>query len=107
MESRCSERIILNLPAEVIMAGKHYAGSIENLSPAGIYLVTAPTGNSADFTPEALLTLKFTLPSGEGVDLNCKIKWSYLTPPHGFTNSIGLEIINPPASYSTSLRSLK
>ena len=106
MEGRLSERVILTIPAEIIISDKRYAGSIENLSGEGAYAVAASTGNPNIFSPAISLELKFKFPSGEKQVLNCRVKWSYLTPPHGFTNSIGLEIINPPLSYKNKLKDL-
>ena len=106
MNVRRSERVILKLPAEIIIQGTHYASSIENLSEEGAYIITATVENSETFSTDTTLELKFNVPSGEAQVLSCKIKWSYLTPPHGFTSSIGLEILNPPLSYKDLLGSL-
>ena len=99
MDARRHERIIMNLPAEIICGDRRYASSIENLAPEGAYIVTASTKGSRDFLPDVLLDLRFQLPSGEKLNLRCRVKWSYLTPPHGYTNSIGLEILEPPVTY--------
>ena len=107
MNVRRSERVILNLPAEIIIQGVSYASSIENLSEEGAYIITASAENTSAFSSDTVLQLKFHFPSGEAQLLHCKIKWSYLTPPHGFTNSMGLEIIDPPFSYQGQLKSLK
>ncbi len=106
MNVRRADRVILNLPAEIIIQGTRYASSIENLSEEGAYIITASAENAAAFPSDTELELKFNFPSGETQLLNCKVKWSYLTPPYGFTNSIGLEIIDPPLSYKGLLSSL-
>ena len=97
MESRRSNRKIVDWPAEIIAADQRYAGSIENISPEGIYIVTAPTQSFRDFAVDSFVNLRFSLPSGENLSLKCRIKWSFQTPPHGYTNSLGLEIIDPPS----------
>jgi hypothetical protein len=107
MEARQYHRIIVSLPAEVVFNDKSYASTIENLSENGVYVVTAPQGGRSGFTPGTLLELKFRLPSGEKYSLNCRIIWSYQTPPHGFTDSVGMEIINPSVSYKELLKTLK
>jgi hypothetical protein len=107
MNVRRSERVILKLPSEIIIQGTHYASSIENLSEEGAYIITATVENTETFSTDTMLELKFKTPSGEAQVLSCKIKWSYLTPPHGFTNSMGLELIDPPLSYKDLLRSLQ
>lgn len=83
------------------------ASIIENLSEEGIYVVTTPSDVSLEFTPETPAELRFKIPSGETLNLHCKIKWSYKNPPHGLTNSVGMEIINPPFVYKASLRDLE
>jgi len=100
------KRIIISLPAELICGDRRYAGSIENLSPVGAYVVTAPAKSSLDFSPHSPVALRFQFPSGERLDLHCTIKWSYATPPHGYTHSIGLEIIDPPLTYQETLTTL-
>jgi hypothetical protein len=107
MNVRRSDRVILKLPAEIIIQGTHYASSIENLSEEGAYIVTTPADNTNVISIDTVLELKFNFPSGEAQMLSCRVKWSYLTPPHGFTNSMGLEIIDPPLSYKDLLRTLQ
>lgn len=107
MDARQHKRIIVNFPAELICKDKRYASTIENLSENGVYAVTAPQGGCSGFTPDTILELKFQSPSGEKYALNCRIIWSYQTPPHGFTSSVGMEIINPPLSYQEFLRTLE
>ena len=107
MDSRRDKRVIINLKAELISGENRHACFIENLSPKGMYIVTASTKSSLEFAPDSLFELRFNLPSGEKIDLRCSVIWSYPTPPHGFTNSIGFEIIDPPLSYLEALKALK
>lgn len=104
MEARRSKRTIISLPAEIISKDSRHAASIENLSDEGIYLVTAPANPSPDLTPATIIELRFRFHSGEKMCLHCRVKWSYPTPPHGYTNSIGLEIMDPPLTYIESLK---
>lgn len=106
MEAKRSKRAILDIPAEIINEDKRRAGTIENLSDEGIYVVAAPTKSEKDFPPGRGLEIRFRLPSGEKLDLHCTVQWSYLTPPHGYTFSIGLKIIDPPLIYQEALKSL-
>jgi len=105
MEKRRSKRIFVTLDAELILNNTAYKGFVENLSEDGIYVITAPTKANVNFNPGDVIGLKFRLPSGEIFDMNCKIIWSYKTPPHGLTNSIGMEIIDPPQKYIQILES--
>jgi hypothetical protein len=107
MEARQHKRIIVNLPAELIYRDKRHASTIENLSENGVYVVTAPQGGRSDFAPDTILELKFQSPAGEKYVLSCRVKWTYQTPPHGFTDSVGMEIISPPLPYKELLRTLK
>jgi hypothetical protein len=104
MDNRLFKRNIVNIQAELICADMRCASFIENLSEEGVYIVTAPTDTSLDFRPDAPAELRFELPEGNRHYLNCKIKWSYKTPPHGLTSSIGMKVIDPPASYREALQ---
>ena len=106
MESRRFKRVVVDMPAEIIVGDSRYASSIENLSSEGIYIVTAPLKSPLDFVPDTPIELRFSLPSGERLHLSCRTKWSYQTPPHGYTNSIGLEVIDPPYTYMEFLKNL-
>ncbi len=106
MEPRQQKRIIVNIRAEIVCGDKRYASTIENLSTEGAYVVTGPVKSSRDFAPDSMFQLIFRFPSGEKLNLNCVVKWSYQTPPHGLTNSIGLEIVDPPLTFKELLKSL-
>jgi hypothetical protein len=41
-----------------------------------------------------MLQVKLDPQDKEPVCLHCRVKWSYQTPPHGLTQSIGMEIID-------------
>jgi hypothetical protein len=96
VEKRHSNRIVIGLKAEIISDDIHYEGVIENLSEDGICVITVPTENTIDFAPGAILQIKFQFLSEETLNLRCKVKWSCKTPPHGLTQKIGMEIIDPP-----------
>ncbi len=106
MERRRSKRKIVRLSAERISSDKNHAVFIENLSEDGIYLITAPAKTAIDFIPETMLKVKFQFPSGETLNLHCKVIWSCKTLHDGLTNSIGLEIIDPPLKYKEFIRTL-
>ena len=106
MEMRRHKRAIVSLQAEIIANDKRYATSIENLSDEGAYIVMATSQPSLNFSADTHLELRFRMPSGEKISLQCKVKWSYQTPPHGYTNSVGLEIIEKPPEYNEALKTL-
>ena len=107
MDARRQNRIIVNFEAEIVLNDKRYSSFIENLSEDGVYVVTSQAKSSLEFIKDTLLELRFSFPSGEKIRLRCKVKWSYSTPPHGMTNSIGLEILDPPLLYKEILKSFK
>jgi hypothetical protein len=106
MESRQNKRFIVGLEAELLFGDTHIACSIENLSEVGIYIITSYSKTVSEFPPDTGIKLIFQFPNGERQCLDCKVKWHYKTPPHGVTNSVGMEIIDPPPSYLESLKTL-
>ncbi len=102
-----SKRAILEIQAEIITEDKRHAGTIENLSDNGMYIVTAPPKSEKVFFPGTEIEIRFRLPSEEKLALRCTIKWSYLTPPHGYTFSLGLKIKDPPLTYHEALNALR
>ena len=106
MDARKHKRFIVSLEAELLFRDDHIACSIENISEVGIYLITSYSKAVTDLPPGTSLELTVKFPNGESQHLNCKVKWQYKTPPHGVTNSMGMEIVDPPHSYMESLKSL-
>lgn len=100
MERRRYKRKVVRSKAERISGNKNQAVFIENISENGIYMITAPAESTPDYIPGTTIKLRFQLSTGETIDLNCKVIWSYKeTPPDGLTSSVGMEIIDPPLKY--------
>ncbi len=106
MERRRSKRITVNLNAERISGNKNSAVFIENLSENGIYMITAPAKTPNEFIPGSTLDLNFKLSTGETINLHCNVKWSHDNSPDDLTNSVGLEIIDPPPKYIEFIKTL-
>jgi hypothetical protein len=106
MDKRQIKRKIVNIKAELIYGGVHCASLIENISHKGVYAVASPANSSFAFTPDSSVELKFEFPAGEKQHLHCRIKWSYKTPPHKLTSSVGMEIIDAPPSFNEMLESI-
>ena len=107
MEKRRHKRIITRLNAEIVLDDKKRPGFIENISEEGVYMVTTPAETPIiELAPDSPLTLKLQSPSGETLNLRGRVVWSYKTPPHGITDSIGIEIIEPSEEYKALLRDL-
>jgi hypothetical protein len=76
---------IVNFNAKLLSDSNTTSGIVENLSKDSLYL--------------KLFEVKIQPDSVKAICLSCRVMWSYKTPPHGLTNSMGMEIIRPPQSY--------
>ena len=94
---------IVNLKAEFSCGSFCCNGFIDNLSEDNICCTTT----AKNLSPGTEVDVKFQPDSGEALNLNCKLKWSYETPPYGITNSVGMEILNQTTQYRTFLESLQ
>ena len=97
MERRSSDRVTVNMKAERISCTENCSVFIENMSETGIYIITAPAKQN-DYEPGKEIDLELELSTGEVINLNCNVKWSYDTSEE-LTKNVGLEIINPPEKY--------
>jgi len=107
MEKRRSKRIKVNLKAERISGDEKYGVFIENISEQGIYMITTHSKAHNKYTPGTDIDLRFQLSSGKTINLHCKVIWAHSKiPPDGLTDSIGLEIIDPPPLYIEFVKAL-
>jgi hypothetical protein len=107
MERRRSDRIQIRLKAERISGDSSQSVFIENMSESGICMITAPSGHSVAFQPGTEVVLKLELSTGNTLDINCRVVWSYQkTPPDGLTNNVGMEVIDPPLKYKELIETL-
>lgn len=97
MERRSSDRVTVNLKAERISCTDNCSVFIENMSETGIYIITAPVKQN-DYEPGKEIDLELELSTGDVINLNCNVKWSFDTSEDS-TKNVGLEIIDPPAEY--------
>ena len=95
MEKRDAIRITAGYKAVIIYSAASYDGIVDNLSETGANIITCPAEGYPDFIPGDSIELKFEAPSGEVLNLQCKIKWSRKIHPHKARNSIGMRIIDP------------
>jgi len=108
MEKRRSRRIKVNLKAERLSGDEKYGVFIENISENGIHIITTPSSEHRKYAAGIDIDLKFHLSSGETLNLRCKVKWAdSKIPPDGLTDSIGLEIIDPPLKYIEFVKALR
>lgn len=105
MERRQSRRVTVNLKAERITCTKNCSVFIENLSEKGIYMITAPAKNN-EYVPGSEIDLELELKNGTVISLNCLVKWAVSNAPDDLTNSVGLEIVDPPREYREFISTL-
>jgi hypothetical protein len=106
MDRRRSKRLTVNLKAERLTCSNDCSVFIENLSETGIQMITAPAGNATLFIPGAPVELKLKTAEGNTIKLECNVKWSYDNTEEDLTNSVGLEIIDPPFEYKEFIKNL-
>jgi PAS domain S-box-containing protein len=107
MIRRRSERIPLNLPADITLGGKLYKGIIVNVSEDGIgSAVTSVVEAPAEFIPVNNIQLHFQDPSGKAIDLACELAWFSRSEVDSRKITIGMKIINPPLVYKVFIKKL-
>lgn len=96
MERRRSKRIVVSYGAELISKTKNCSATISNLSERGIGIYVSYSFEKClkDYPAGSEHKVKFHPVPGEILYLNCLVKWTQKTPPHGLTTSIGMEILN-------------
>ena len=98
-DRRRAKRLTVNLKAERLSCTNNCSVFIENLSDKGIHMITAPSKNPKLFVPGSEVELKLKITTGRIINLQCNVKWFYDNSPEDLTNSVGLEIIDPPQEY--------
>jgi len=101
-------RIPVYIKTTIAAGDKTYAGVIGNISANGAFVENETKKTVAPFMPGKELKLKFKTSPGNTLNLNCVVIWLYSkeATPDGFANSLGLEIIKPPAKFIKWLTSL-
>ena len=109
MEARNTNRIKVQLRAEIISGGNSHDGLVENLSLRGICVTTSPTASAINFIPGTSQMLKFKLNSDDTIDLRCDARWlhSFLLPNSDVVNTLGLQIVSPQLKYLEYVNTLK
>jgi len=105
MERRRAQRLTVNLKAERLSCTKNCSVFIENLSDTGISMITSPTNNKV-YVPGSAIDIKLKLATGNTIKLNCNVKWYYDNSSEDMTNSVGLEIVDPPEEYKEFIKTL-
>lgn len=103
MDIRRKKRLLVSLDAEIVHAGTTYKGFIGNLSEEGVYMRVASSNSSIYFDPGTEVELKFEVPSGETLNLPCRVTWSDRTIPGSVIQKLGMEVINATDKYKEFL----
>lgn len=107
MEMRRARRLKVNLKAERLSGNGKHSVFIENISEHGILMLVPHSTDTKKFNSGMAVDLNLQLNSGGEISLACLVRWLCLnTPPDGLTDSIGLEIVNPPEPYRQFVRFL-
>jgi len=107
MERRRSKRMAVNLNAERISGNERHSIFIEDISESGIHIISAPSQESRKYTAGADIDVSFRISQKKSITLHCKTRWAYHRMlPEKQVDSIGLEIISPPAEYLEFIRTL-
>jgi c-di-GMP-binding flagellar brake protein YcgR len=99
MERRSHERIDANLAIKYYIENTLYAGTVENISENGMYF---STGN---FLP-CKDKLEMLIPLKEEVS-TCFVKIRRIVKVNDKKLKVGVEVLNPPASYREYVQNLK
>jgi hypothetical protein len=107
MERRRANRLSVNLQAQRISGDEKHTIFIEDISESGIHIITTPSIAYKKYTPGMEINVRLQISLKEKITLHCKTRWSYhKVPPEKAVDSIGLEIIHPPAEYIKFIRTL-
>ena len=79
---------VLGCKGVLVADSEIYPGYVETISEEDIYLLVPPIMPDVDSSPGSPFILVVTPASGESVNLDCRVKWSYKTPPNGMLNIV-------------------
>jgi hypothetical protein len=90
----------------MILKRERYGVIIENFADNGMKIRTEPTDRAVDFIPDEIVDLEFEIPSGEILNLNCRLIWSSKMSPESLMQDIGLKINETSPAYEEFYKSL-
>jgi len=108
MEKRRFKRTTVYLKAERISGNEKYGVFIENISEKGIHMLATHAAVHAHYSAGKNIDVRFHIAQRKKpLILRCRIRWSCpKIPPNGLTDSIGLEILDPPPQYIEFVKTL-
>jgi hypothetical protein len=103
---RLSERVLKEFKAQLVLNRERYDVVLENFADNGIKVRTEPTGTDINFLPDAIVDLEFEIPTGEMLNVNCKLIWSSKISSDSLIQDIGLKINETSPLYEEFYKSL-
>jgi acyl transferase domain-containing protein len=97
VEKRTSKRIPVSLEARLTRGDVTCKAFIAGISKKGLYVIEAP--GDGDYCDGRMLTVKFSISSGQFFELRCKEAWSDEDVSGHFSRKMGLEIPDPPVEF--------
>ena len=108
------KRYNVNLVSIVSSDATSYAGFIKNASEEGLAYQTYYFDSTLKkISTKEIIDLMLKMPSGETLNLNCEIKWSFILdspwplPLNYSTFNMGMKIIDPPLKYREYVKTLQ
>ena len=104
MEKRHAKRRKSNIPCELISREVRLTGHIEDLTEEGICAFIYPTKVVEDIPGGMTFVVKFRIPSGDTIDVQCKVTRKHKPSPEGPTSNVGMEIVYVGPAYKEFLK---
>ena len=99
MEKRQSKRIIPDLDVVLVSRSLNYKGVIKNIADDGICINMHSDQNVSQLLKGLRFIVKFTLPSGEEIDLQCEVIRTHRQISDELESIVAMKIIDQPPEY--------
>ncbi|MHA2474898.1 MAG: PilZ domain-containing protein [Promethearchaeota archaeon] len=106
MMGRQSERVLKEFKAQLILNRERHDVIIDDFSANGMKVRTEQTNTDVNFLPDKIVDLEFEIPSGEILNLNCKLIWSSKMSSDSLIQDIGLKLNEASPMYEEFFKSL-
>ncbi|MBI4843877.1 MAG: hypothetical protein HY809_06085 [Nitrospirae bacterium] len=102
----CPTKKMVNLKARIRCGDSTVEGFTNSICEDGLYMRTLPLMSDLSIAQGSFMMVELAQPGMGPVNLYCRVKWVYKTPPHGLTYSIGMEIVDALQNYKEMLKEL-
>ena len=99
MEKRKSKRIIPDLDVVLVSRSLNYKGVIKNIADDGICIQLHSEQNVCQILRGLLFIVKFTVPSGEEINLQCEVIRTHKQISDDLESIVAMKIIDQPPEY--------